>query len=346
MRGRPMQRRGERGLNGAGLPKLWGVLADFNESGSRMSRTVIVGLVALATILLAPQPSASSQVAEECRVPVGVLAPGDLPSGASVLSCGVVGREIVSGGMGVKVPAPGSASFISAQFVDGTSRTFGIRVGEDGKVSYPSQTTPLLAAAASPTSCDDDTYGLLGFKEYGTWNWYIGDGGKPAGLSVSGAQSAYADAINNMTQTTNTCNYSDQVDASAAYQGTTTVESDISSTGTCTDPDSRSSIDAGNLPASWIAATCAFTRGIPGFKDDLVQADIRFNTTDHDFSDGGCTTQFDVRATLTHEVGHVFGLNDIYGAHEWLTMFGNGGPCETRARTLAKGDVLGMRSLY
>jgi hypothetical protein len=258
--------------------------------------------------------------------------------------------------MGVTVPEPGNGVFVSTVDVTGQSRSFGVRVADDGTISYPevgpnlqasSASAEALAAAASPTSCDDGTYKLLGYKEYGTWTWWIGDGGKPAALTVAEAKAAYADAINNMTQTTDTCGYSDEVDAAASYGGTTTVESDMDASGNCLSPDSKSSIDAGNLPTAVVAQTCAYTNSVPLAKDDLAQADIRFNTNDLNFVDGGaCTTQFDLRSILTHEVGHVFGLGDITGAHEWLTMAYSGGPCETRKRTLAKGDVLGMRSLY
>ncbi|MFF0837709.1 hypothetical protein ACWDU8_07655 [Streptomyces sp. NPDC003388] len=62
---------------------------------------------------------------------------------------------------------------------------------------------------------------------------------------------------------------------------------------------------------------------------------------DHDFtnkSTASCSNKYDVRS--------VFGLKDIYGAHDNLTMYGSSILCSTRARTLAKGDVRGLHSIY
>lgn len=81
----------------------------------------------------------------------------------------------------------------------------------------------------------------------------------------------------------------------------------------------------------------------------LREADVRFNTYDHDFTDkptSSCSNKFDIRSVGTHEAGHVFGLKDIAGAHDNLTMYESSIRCSTRARTLGKGDVLGLRSIY
>ncbi|MHA5054302.1 DUF6281 family protein [Streptomyces sp. SD15] len=73
------------------------------------------------------------------------------------------------------------------------------------------------------------------------------------------------------------------------------------------------------------------------------------NTYDHDFTNkptADCSNEIDIRSVGTHEAGHLFGLKDIAGAHDDLTMFGSSILCSTRARTLGKGDVLGLRSIY
>ncbi|MBW8792700.1 MAG: matrixin family metalloprotease [Streptomyces sp.] len=81
----------------------------------------------------------------------------------------------------------------------------------------------------------------------------------------------------------------------------------------------------------------------------MREADVRFDTADHDFTNkptASCSNKYDVRSVGTHEAGHVFGLKDIYGAHDNLTMCGSSILYSTRARTLAKGDVLGLRNIY
>lgn len=310
-------------------------------------------LAGAALVVAVPESSIGATTAEgACNLPPGILKKADLPDGSSVNGCKAFGRVMRDNGLGVTIPAAGEGVHATAIRADGSTAEFGVRVTEDGAISYETSEEQHLVAGSvssgSPSSCEDDTYILKYWKEYGTWDWYIGDGGKPAGLTTAAAKDAYVDSINNMTQTTNTCNYTDQVDASASYKGTTTLEADINSESDCTAKDDKSTVDGGNLKWPDIAVTCTFTRSIPGVKDDNVQSDIRFNTTDFDFVDGvsGCTNQHDLRSIMTHEVGHVFGMADVYGDHAWLTMSGTGGACQTRARTLAKGDVLGMRALY
>ncbi|WP_307050327.1 matrixin family metalloprotease [Streptomyces achromogenes] len=53
-----------------------------------------------------------------------------------------------------------------------------------------------------------------------------------------------------------------------------------------------------------------------------------------------------MRSVATHEAGHVFGLAHSGAGHENLTMFASSFACSTSARTLGKGDVLGLRTLY
>ncbi|WP_030610821.1 peptidase M10 [Streptomyces fulvoviolaceus] len=205
-------------------------------------------------------------------------------------------------------------------------------------------------AAASPGACSDSTYATYDLKEYGTYNWYIGDGGLPAGLSKNDALWAFYEALDNITESNNNCGYSDQVDAHKAnFLAYTSYEADISSSNNCTDRDGLSTWDAGDLKSDTVAFTCAWSWATPGVKNDLREADVRFNTVDKDFTNkptSSCSNKYDVRSVGTHEAGHVFGLKDIYGAHGNLTMYGSSIKCSTRARTLGKGDVLGLRSIY
>jgi hypothetical protein len=110
------------------------------------------------------------------------------------------------------------------------------------------------------------------------------------------------------------------------------------------EPDSRATLKNGV-----VATTCSWTWPTPGVKNDLREADVRFNTHDYDFTNrvtSSCSNKYDVRSVGTHEAGHIFGLKDIYGSHSNLTMCGSSIECSTRARTLGKGDVLGLRSIY
>ncbi|MFF5722515.1 matrixin family metalloprotease [[Kitasatospora] papulosa] len=208
---------------------------------------------------------------------------------------------------------------------------------------------PDLDSTSATGACSDGAYSTNDLKEYGTYNWYIGDGGMPGGLSRGSAQAAFADAINNITGSYNNCGYGDSVSASSHYSGTTTYEADINSSSSCTARDGKSTWDAGNLKSGVVATTCWWSWPTPGVKNDLREADVRFNTTDYDFTNSptsSCSNLYDIRSVGTHEAGHVFGMGHVSSAHSNLTMTTNSIRCSTIARTLGKGDVLGLRSIY
>lgn len=204
-------------------------------------------------------------------------------------------------------------------------------------------------SSAAAGACSDGAYSTDDHKEYGTYEWYIGDGGMPGGLSRDDARKAFWDAIDNITDSYNNCGYDDQVGARHHYRAPTSYEADINSKTQCTPRDGLSTWDAGNLGANVVAATCVWTWPMPGVKNDLREADVRFNTTDLDFTNkptSSCRNKFDIRSVGTHEAGHVFGLGHVGSGHQNLTMYTNSFTCTTKARTLGKGDVLGLRSIY
>ncbi len=55
----------------------------------------------------------------------------------------------------------------------------------------------------------------------------------------------------------------------------------------------------------------------------------------------------DVQNIATHELGHGFGLADLYKeAQSEQTMYGYGSIGETEKRTLESGDIAGIQVLY
>ncbi|MFC7220161.1 peptidase M10 [Streptomyces polyrhachis] len=204
-------------------------------------------------------------------------------------------------------------------------------------------------AATALGACSDGAYATKDLKEYGTYNWYIGDGGMPGALSQYNARLAFADAIDNITGSYNNCGYTDQVDASSSYQGTTTYEADINSSSQCTSRDGKSTWDAGDLYGGHVAVACTWSWDWVGMKNDLREGDVRYNTADFDFTNSptsGCWNLYDIRSVGTHEAGHVFGMGHVGSGHDNLTMYTNSFTCTTKARTLGKGDILGLRSIY
>jgi hypothetical protein len=204
-------------------------------------------------------------------------------------------------------------------------------------------------AADSASACGDGAYSTLDRKEYGTYNWYVGDGGMPGGLSRDDAVWVFMDAIDNITDSYNNCGYGDSVGAKENYLAKTSREASVNSNSQCTGRDELSVWDAGDIKNGVVATTCGYTWSMPGVKNDLREADVRFNTHDFDFTNkptSSCANKYDIRSVGTHEAGHVFGLGHVGSGHSNLTMYTNSLRCKTIARTLGKGDVLALRSIY
>ncbi|GAB3196299.1 hypothetical protein GCM10027062_05230 [Nocardioides hungaricus] len=251
---------------------------------------------------------------------------------------------------GIGYDVPDSAASVGSAAAEPTTEPEPDAPGDPGNVPEAPDASA-DNSSGSPGACADGDYSTNDLKEYGTYNWYIGDGGMPGALSRSAAQQAFANAVNNITGSETDCSaYSaDEVDASASYQGTTSYETDMNSSGDCTDRDEKSTWDAGDLASGTVAQTCWWSTSMPGVKNDLREADVRYNTNDYDFTNtvsSSCSGKYDIRSVGTHEAGHVFGMGHVGSGHDNLTMYTNSFICKTKARTLGKGDVLGLRSIY
>ncbi|WP_405724651.1 matrixin family metalloprotease [Streptomyces sp. NBC_01537] len=326
---------------------------------------------------LAAAPNGLANAAEaggasNCTSKTGALNVTDLPSGTSVVDCGFVGRVVSFDGRRLTIPPAGEGVGVEAILVSGGTSGFHVEVSSTGTISYDvtgeqqsssSASTSAFtyavddedfddtsdAGVTSTSACSDGAHSGEDLMEYDTYNWYVGDGAMPGAMTQSEAHTAFADAINNITGSYNNCGYSDTVSATAAYQGTTTYEADINSSGDCTDRDGKSTWDAGNLDSGTVAETCWWDTSYLGMENDLKEADVRYNTTDLDFTNSptsSCTSKYDIRSVGTHEAGHVFGLGHVGSGHSNLTMYTNSFLCSTKARTLGKGDILGLRDIY
>ncbi|MFH9691314.1 hypothetical protein ACH4LE_34275 [Streptomyces sp. NPDC017413] len=64
--------------------------------------------------------------------------------------------------------------------------------------------------------------------------------------------------------------------------GCTDYEADVDSSGDFRSRDGLSTRDAGNLGATEIALACTWSHPYEGKKNDLREADVRYNTSDYD----------------------------------------------------------------
>lgn len=327
----------------------------------RFDFTLLLAAFALGvTAAIAPGGAAAvtgeASGSSECRLPQGILSPRDLPAGSSVVECDAVGRVISVDGVALTIPEPGLGVSMNGLAARGGPQHFQLEVSGDGVISYPETSSPghgeesdAPSPAADPSACNDKAYTLLSWSAYPSYEWHIGDGAMPGALSRTAAQKAFKDAINNITGSYNNCGLADEVSVGHTYKGTTTYESDFTADGGgCAERDKVGTWDAGNMPSRTVAAACIWYFSGGGSMGQVVESDVRFNT-DHEFTNnpnGACVDKFDIRAIGTHEAGHIYGLDHVGDGHSNLTMHTYSFSCSTKARTLGKGDVLGLRKRY
>lgn len=95
--------------------------------------------------------------------------------------------------------------------------------------------------------------------------------------------------------------------------------------------------------------TVSFCEGRGGVCDhagEILDADIEVNGFNFRFSTGDITpgTRFDLRNTLTHEVGHLLGFD--HTSVEDATMFPSAPPGENSKRTLEQDDINALCTVY
>ncbi len=81
---------------------------------------------------------------------------------------------------------------------------------------------------------------------------------------------------------------------------------------------------------------------------EIIEFDMIFDGHNYNWGDGGANPNvMDLRAIATHEMGHRYGLDDIYDPScSDVTMYGTSGEGETQKRSLHARDVEGLSFLY
>jgi MYXO-CTERM domain-containing protein len=81
----------------------------------------------------------------------------------------------------------------------------------------------------------------------------------------------------------------------------------------------------------------------------IVDSDVLINAERYDWTAGpvaaSCGGAYDVQNVITHEAGHLLGLDHEAGERE-STMYPSSGMCETKKRTLEDDDRSGVQALY
>jgi hypothetical protein len=193
-------------------------------------------------------------------------------------------------------------------------------------------------ATAATDPCADGAYRHLGPRWETTLKWYFAAASTPSGLSRSGVRDVIKRAFANVTGARNDCGLADNVSATAAYKGTTSRRAK------CNARDGYNVVGFRSLSADTLAYACYWYVG-----GRMVEADIQINNNvTWALAMPGCVNKQVLEATMTHEVGHVFGLDHVAETtHGRLTMSPYlNGLCNNEESSLGLGDVLGLEALY
>jgi hypothetical protein len=191
----------------------------------------------------------------------------------------------------------------------------------------------------APPPCQDNAFNTFGGKEQSTYKWSFKASTTPSGLNRNSVSSILQKAFHNITGENNDCGRPDTVSATDQYLGTTTTSPN------CNARDGHNVVGFGKLGPGILAVTCYWING-----GKIVEADMKITTGESwALSLATCHGNMPMlEATITHEAGHVFGLDHVgEKRHGRLTMSPYlDGPCDNNESTLGLGDMLGLESLY
>jgi hypothetical protein len=191
----------------------------------------------------------------------------------------------------------------------------------------------------SPGPCQDNAFKLLGGRWTKTYEWSFKKSSTPSGLNRKTVKNVLVRSFNNLVNANNDCGLPDNVSATHSFKGTT------SRSPNCNRRDGFNVVGFGRMSRGVLAVTCFWMSG-----GRIVEADMKINNRERwALSASSCSGDMPMlEATITHEAGHVFGLDHIgERRHGRLTMSPFiDGPCNNNEATLGWGDIRGLEQIY
>jgi hypothetical protein len=193
--------------------------------------------------------------------------------------------------------------------------------------------------AAAPGPCADAAYRLLGATwPKGSYSWSYHAPSTPKYLPLGGVVNVLSKSFDNIANANNDCGLPDNVSATHSYLGSTATKAK------CGRRDNKNVIGFKALEFGVLAVTCYWTRA-----GRMVEADMQITTREQwALSNASCSNEMILEATITHEAGHVFGLDHVgERKHGRLTMSPYiDGSCDDNESTLGWGDIRGLEAMY
>ena len=320
--------------------------------------SVAAALPAIVLLALPLNATAANEVegsSSECPDPDTTFTVEEVPDGTSVTDCRLVGDVLVSeSGGAVAIPPPGTGVTLTEIVATGPEpETFTVVVGLDGEITSGDD-SQAGTDGAGQNECDNTSYSLMDRKWFQNNDWKINRGSIPEEtINRDNAVVALRDGATNITQVNNNCNLADDVGAVQNYQGDTNAQAQITYDyyggdyhTVCQNGDDKSSVAFGVRQPGVLASACTWVNSEPGL-DKIKEGDIEVSTSYNWTTNGassGCSNAYDLESVATHEFGHIFGLN--HSNSVVLTMSPSISKCDNSNRSLAFGDVLGLRQRY
>lgn len=313
----------------------------------------VAATVAASALALAPPASAEVEIRTD-------LKPGDL---------------VADGTIGAVVPPPGQFVRAAAARVDGPPEILMVATQADGTVvssdlqdGTPYDTADALVdmAVRHPGECEEEYFhrwrdwegrNVRNYKWKTIMNWWFRAGSTPSYVDRDSARDDVRRAVRNVVTTRNNCGMTDQVSATQDFQGDTTSSVNIKSGGNgwwyCQENDGKSVVDFGPGQEGVTLKSCTWGHDDGGAYLAIDEADTRMNTHRSWYAAAmplDCVRPFgrySIEAMMTRAFTYTYGLEYVWYRSPSLTMYADGDEqCEEATKTLARGDVLGLRSLY
>lgn len=266
--------------------------------------------------------------------------------------CSMAGVLVRRGGFGAYVPLAGRTIFAAALYPDG-GEVLRVETTAEGKV-LAEEVIPRSGGAGGGDECSDYTFGADDSKWTEAVEWYYRSKTWPSNSSnvtFSGVVQELVDGYDNFPIVNNVCGFSDTLSMGHLYRGDRDHPTGIDSSANCPeDGDGINMVDFGHLsgsPDDPLAVTCARESSSGTTR---IEGDIKFEKWIYEwFEDSppsGCSWLFSIEAVMTHEAGHVWGLNHVSeDTSPYLTMSTATTECDVSASTLGAGDIDGAEFL-
>ncbi|OII39844.1 hypothetical protein BIV02_01830 [Curtobacterium sp. MMLR14_014] len=321
-----------------------------------LSTGAIVAILAGLTITAAPAQAATPGAGASCAP--GTLSVQTLESGCTATS----GTVVTPDGRTFALPAPGESVMASSSAAPGApeladvlianngSAGVAVRVDEAWTGSAPAvqqeraqsqaataQAGPAATTAAT-TKCTSTAYKASGYTWPSTVKWYYNQTDQKSTY----AKDALRKGANAWNGTISACDRTVTSTAKNDYLRLATQKPNLTKDGGCSQNNGYNVMGWGKLPTGTLGVTCVWFDG----NGNAREADQRYATGFKWSSTATCSgARFDTQVVATHEWGHLYGLDHVKTGTGQV-MEPSGGYCELDGRTLGRGDMTGISTLY